>query len=165
MISLKEYMNNTGVTKVEYIERWLENAWIPGVIRGNKVSDTLFPDSARRPYRSRWLKPGINADKLRVHIVKACLSRRHISKELCFASAREFEALVFELEQAGLISRSVEDGITYFDSTEKSEAYCGKPLAELRKFVLDMRETVSKASAKGAAEGAVTACLTMQMAG
>lgn len=108
MISLKEYMDNTGVTKVKYVERWLENGWIPGVIKGNKVSETLFPDSARRPYSSRWLKPGINADKLRVHIVKACLSRRHISKELCFASAREFEVLVSELEQAGLIRRSVE---------------------------------------------------------
>lgn len=164
MISLKEYMKNTGVTKVKYVERWLENDWIPGVIKGNRVSDTLFPDSARRPYRSRWLKPGINADKLRVHIVKACLSRCHISKELCFTSAREFEALVSELEQAGLICRSVEDGITYFDSTEKSKDYCEKPLAELRNFVLDMLETVSKAAAKGAAEGAVSAYLTRQIA-
>ncbi len=161
MISLKEYMNNTGVTKVKYVERWLENGWIPGVIKGNKVSDTLFPDSARRPYSSRWLKPGINADKLRVHIVKACLSRRHISKELCFASAREFEVLVSELEQAGLISRSVEDGITYFDSTQKSQSFVGKSSAAFRKFVLEAVE----AAAKAAAEGAVTACLTMQMAG
>ena len=65
-----------------------------------------------------------------------------------------------ELEQAGLIRRSVEDGITYFDSTEKSKAYCEKPLAELRNFVLDMLETVSKAAAKGA----VSAHLTRQMA-
>jgi len=161
MISLKEYMKNTDVTKVKYVEHWLENGWIPGVIKGNSVSDTLFPDSARRPYCSRWLKPGINADKLRVHIVKACLSRRHISRELCFTSAREFEALVSELEQAGLIRRSVEDGITYFDSTEKSKAYCEKSLAELRKFVLEVLEIVSEAAAKGA----VTAYLAEKMAG
>lgn len=66
-----------------------------------------------------------------------------------------------ELEQAGLIRRSVEDGITYFDSTQKSQSFVGKSSAAFRKFVLEAVE----AAAKAAAEGAVTAYITMQMAG
>ena len=161
MISLKEYMRNTGVTKVKYVEHWLENDWIPRAIKGKNISDTQFPDSAHRPYRSGGLKPGINAKRLRSHIVKACILRRHISKELCFTSAREFEALVSDLEKAGLISRSVEDGITYFDSTMKANAYNKEPLAKLQEFVLVAIETVSEATAKGA----ITAVLEHQSAG
>lgn len=161
MIGLKEYMKQINVTKIEYVRRWIENDYIPGVVKAENIFDTKFPDSARRPYCERHLKPGISADKLRAHIVKACLLRRHISKELCFTSALEFEGLVSELEKAGFIRKRIEDGITYFDSTLKSETSRGKSLKVLREFILDTLKSVSES----AAEGTVTAILKHQMAG
>ena len=47
-------MKKVGVTKAKYVEQWIERDLIPGIIRGESLSDTLFPDSARRPYPSFW---------------------------------------------------------------------------------------------------------------
>ena len=155
MMDIKAYMKKVGVTKVKYVQRWIELDLIPGIINGDDILNAQFPDSARRPYCVGALKPGISADRIRAHIVAACLARQHISKELCYASTGEFEGFINELETASLIRKRVEDGITYFDSTDKSEAYTGKKLNEIRKFVLD----AINACSEGAAKGAISALL------
>ena len=150
MMSLKEFMKKVGVTKVKYVQWWIELDLIPGIVKGDSIADTQFPDSARRPYCVGALKPGISADRIRAHIVSACLARQHISKEACFASAGEFDGFISELVRAGLVRKRVEDGITYFDSTTKSETYKGKKLNEIRAFVLEAISACSEGVAKGA---------------
>ena len=90
-MNMKEYMKKVGVTKAKYVEQWIERDLIPGIIRGESLSDTVFPDSARRPYCEGSLKPELSADKIRAHIVKACIQRRHITKDTCYASQGEFD--------------------------------------------------------------------------
>ena len=151
MMNMREYMKKVGVTKVKYVERWLEQDLIPGIIKGEPLSDTKFPDSARRPYCEGSLKPELSADKIRAHIVKACIQRRHITKDTCYASQGEFKGYIRDLEKAGLISIRLEDGIVYYDSTLKSDAYIGKNLMAISRFVCAAIEAASK--------GATTAML------
>ena len=144
MMSLQKYMRKVGVTKTKYVERWIEQNLIPGIEPGESLADTKFPDSARRPYCEGSLKPELSADKIRAHIVRACIQRRHITKDTCYASQGEFDGYICDLEQAGLITKRLEDGIVYYDSTLKSDTYTGKSLQVIRQFVCDAIEAVTK---------------------
>ena len=144
MMSLQEYMRKVGVTKTEYVERWIERKLIPGIEQGESLADTKFPDSARRPYCEGSLKPELSADKIRAHIVKACIQRRHITKDTCYASQGEFDGYICDLERAGLITKRLEDGIVYYDSTLKSDTYTDKSLQVIRQFVCDAIEAATK---------------------
>lgn len=144
MMNLHNYMKKVGVTKAKYVERWIEQDLIPGIEKGESLVDTKFPDSARRPYCEGSLKPGLPADKIRAHIVKACIQRKHITKDICFASQGEFDCYICDLEKAGLITKRIEDGIVYYDSTLKSDTYNEKSLAVIRKLVCDAIEAAAK---------------------
>lgn len=144
MMSLQEYMRKVGVTKTKYVERWIERNLIPGIEQGESLADTQFPDSARRPYCEGSLKPELSADKIRAHIVKACIQRRHITKDTCYASQGEFDSYICDLERAGLITKRLEDGIVYYDSTLRSDTYTGKSLQVIRQFVCDAIEAATK---------------------
>lgn len=144
MMSLQEYMRKVGVTKTKYVERWIERNLIPGIEQGESLADTQFPNSARRPYCEGSLKPELSADKIRAHIVKACIQRRHITKDTCYASQGEFDGYICDLERAGLITKRLEDGIVYYDSTLRSDTYTGKSLQVIRQFVCDAIEAATK---------------------
>jgi len=90
------------------------------------------------------LKPELSADKIRAHIVKACIQRRHITKDTCYASQGEFDGYICDLERAGLITKRLEDGIVYYDSTLRSDTYTGKSLQVIRQFVCDAIEAATK---------------------
>ncbi len=70
-------------------------------------------------------------------------------------SEGEFNGMIDDLVNAGWIRLRIEDGITYYDSTEKSDTYSGQPLKELVKILNSTLSVVTEAAAKGA----VTACL------
>lgn len=156
MISLSTYMKCVGVTRKEYVAGWIENELIPGVVKAPDIESTLFPDSARRPYKDRSkIKATSEASKIRTHIMKASLNREQITKEMCHLNQMEFNGFINELVAADLIRLRIEEGITYYDATIKSEVYEGKTFGELRKFTLD----ALKAIAKGTAEGTIRVLL------
>mgnify|MGYP000970672116 CR=1 FL=1 len=155
MITLKEYMTQVGVTKPKYVQQWIDLDLIPGITRGDSLKDTLFPESARRPYCERWLNPGLHADRIRAHIVKACLQRRHITNRTFFISEGEFNGYIRELEEAELIRTREEDGIVYYDSTTKSNPYREKGVEEIRKFIIDVMETIARGFTRGATEAII----------
>lgn len=159
MLSLNEFKKRVGITKNKYVQEWLDNNLIPGVITGEKITDAQFPESARRPYRNRWLKAGMDANTIRTHIIKACIKRQLISKEACFASKSEFAGFIADLEAAGLLRIRIDDGIKYYDSTLKSDEYIGRSMKELRVFVLEALKAVAEGTAKGAVEGAINALI------
>jgi hypothetical protein len=156
MISLSEYKKRIGVTKTKYVMDWVNQNLIPGVIKAPDVASTLFPDSARRPYKDRGrIKATSDTSAIRVHLVHAALRREHMTREMCHLEPMEFKGIIDELVAADFIRRRTEDHITYYDSTMRSEAYQGKSFRELRQFVLDALAVM----AKGAAEGAMKAYL------
>lgn len=135
-MTLTEYMKNTGVTKRKYVEEWLDKDLIPGVSKDTQTGEYVFPNSARRPYRPR-LKSTANATTIRTSILNACLKRQYISCDIYNMSHGEFQSFVNDLLKAELIIERVEDGITYYDSTSKSDGYRGKCIKTIRKFVID----------------------------
>ena len=62
----------------------------------------------------------------------------------CYASQGEFDGYICDLEQAGLITKRLEVGIMYYDSTLKSDTYTGKSLQVIRQFVCDAIEAATK---------------------
>lgn len=150
MITLSAYKKRAGVTKTKYVAEWIEKGLIPGVIKAPDIENTLFPDSARRPYSGRGsLKATTAASKIHIHMVKASLKREHITKEMCHSTQMEFDGFIDDLVAADLIRRRFEDGITYYDATIKSEVYEEKSFGELRKFILEALEAISKGTAEG----------------
>ena len=150
MLDFYGFKEKVGVTKNEYVQEWLDNNLIPGAVKGDKITDAKFLDSSRRPYRSRWLKSDTDADKVRAHIVKACINRQHITKETCHASKGEFDGFIAELEKADLLRIRIEDGIEHYDSTLNSGAYANRSLNEIKSFVIEALKAVSEGAAKGA---------------
>ena len=154
-MDLKKFMKKTGVTKKKYVDKWIDDDLIPGAVRKDGVYS--FPESARRPYRGGNLKAGLSADKIRAHIVKAAILRHHISANSCHMSAGEFSAMITDLANADLIQIRVEDGVTYYDSTQKTRDYAKKSLHELGRFVQDCLKSL--------AEGATTAAINASAVG
>lgn len=150
MLDLKQYMEKVGVTRKEYVRQWLEAGLIPGAVPGSTLEGTRFPDSARRPYRCGSLRPGLDADTLRAHIVKACMKRQHISHVQCCMDQTEFDDMIADLVKAGLIRVRTADGIEYYDSTGQVSEDSGA-LKDLRAFVMDALEALSRGTAKGVA--------------
>ena len=158
MMNLMQYMEKTGVTKSKYVKEWIKKNLIPGVnSEGNEYS---FPDSARRPYCDGHLKAGLSAEKIRAHIIKATLARQHITASACYMSNGEFQAMISDLVDAGLVRIRIEDDITYYDSTQKSEEYTNRSLREIGKYVQECMGII----AKNAAEGATKAVMSRAMA-
>ncbi|MBR6950247.1 MAG: hypothetical protein IKH56_00780 [Oscillospiraceae bacterium] len=147
-------MEKVNVSKKKYVDAWIDKGLIPGAERDMETNTYRFPDSARRPYQ-KGLKGGMNAERLRTHIVKAALERKYISAEICFTSPREYKVMVDALVEAGLIQRRHEDGIEYLDSTMKSEAYINRDVKELHRIVLEAVAALTKATAEGAAAAAL----------
>ena len=128
MLTMQEFMKKVGVTKKKYILDWIEKELIPGV---QKNDDTyLFPDSARRPYRSRC-KTNCSAKTIRGAIVNACLARQHILPSTFCLSEGEFQSYIDDLIKVGFIVRREEDGICYYDSTLKGEQFSGLGIKEI----------------------------------
>ena len=150
MMDIEAYKAKCGISSSRYIEGWLKEDLIPGVRSGPSLEDYFFPDSARRPYRYRGkIKPTTDATSIRAHIVNACIRREHITKEMCFATQGEFNSMIEDLTTCGLISVRVEDNITYYDSTSRSDLYEGKKFSAIKKFVLDALEAIAKGVTEG----------------
>jgi len=164
MRDLQGFMKYVGVSKKKYVDEWIDLNLIPGAVRDKETNSYSFLDSSRRPYRCGALKAGISADKLRGHIVKAAIARQYISADMCFMSPLEFETMIDDLEACGLVRRRVENGITYIDSTSKSEAYKDKKLDEVGKFVKECLAIVAESAAKGAVKGAIEVAITAAVA-
>ena len=159
MMNLKQYMEKAQVSRKKYVDAWIDMALIPGAVRDEGRVNYSFPDSSRRPYRDSGLKPGVPADKLRAHIVKAAVARQYISAGSCFMTQGEFDAMVDEMVAAGIVQRRTEDGVTYIDSTLKSDPCKKSGVKEIRRFVMDCLQTAAKAAAEGLAKGLVSGAL------
>lgn len=144
MLSLKEFKRKVGVTKNTYVQKWIDEGLIPGVKAAPSLEDTLFPDSARRPYKERdKIKATSGADHIRAHIVSACIRREYISNKMCFCTPKEFSGYIKDLVDCGLIREREEDNIIYYDATEKCDEIKTAKHNAIVKFIAD---TLQKAA-------------------
>lgn len=148
-------MKRTGATKKRYVLEWISDDLIPGIICEN--GEYLFPNSARRPYKARSAKP--NAKTIRTSIVNACLKRQHVTNRTFDLSKGEFNGFIQDLVNAGLIIERVEDGITYYDSTNKSDDFSGNKFEKLSSNVNKVVQALGTVST--VATGAITAINTL----
>lgn len=151
MYDKREFMRKTGITKIKYVDRWLDQQLIPGAYLDKEKGEWYIPPSARRPYIAR-IKPGAKANTIRASIVKACLKRQHISAKTYFMSPGEFEAMLDELETLGVIRRRIEDGITYFDDTPKSASWQGNSNRQIEKAIHELFKVAVESVVKASVE-------------
>lgn len=153
-MTIKEYMKKTNVSKRKYVELWIEDGLIPGVVKDEKTGELFFPESARRPYRAR-LKPNAKASVIRASILNACLKQEHISNKTYGLSEGEFSSFINDLLFAGLINERIEDGITYYDSTLKADEYRDKSVKFIEKIVINCLKVVTENAAYGATKAVI----------
>lgn len=59
----------------------------------------------------------------------------------------DFLSFIGDLTKAGLISERIEDGITYYDSTQICNSYRGKSINVIRKLAIDCFGTAMEKAA------------------
>ena len=91
-MTIKEFMQKTGVSKKVYVENWIREGLIPGVLKDEKTGELIFPSSARRPYKPRF-KSDANASTVRASILNACLKREYISSKIYSMSEVKFKVI------------------------------------------------------------------------
>lgn len=143
-MTIKKYMEITGVTKRKYVEKWIQEGLIPGVKHNKNTGEYIFPPSARRPYRSR-LKSDSDALAIYTSMLNACLKREHISPATyrSIMNDNQFYTYINELISNELIIQRIEDGIIYYDATLKCAMYKGKNFQEIKKFIIECIKAIS----------------------
>ena len=141
MLSVEEFAKKVGVSE-DTVLKWIKKELIPGTVPDEETGKMLIPNSARRPYFPRCMKKAA-ADTIRASIINACIKRRHVSEKTYNMNKGEFEKIIENLEKADLITRRVEDGITYYDSTPKSDEYKGKNTRDICKLLVELLGTLA----------------------
>lgn len=117
-MNIEEFINRQeSVITKRTVLKWLEKGYIPGAKKDLKTQEWILPNSARIPYTRARAK---NTKALRKSILKACMERKHVFYKLYKnVTEEEFKYKIQELKDEGLIVVRIEDGIEYYDSTNK----------------------------------------------
>lgn len=112
-MTIQEFAVKCG-TKEATVVKWLEEGYVPGT---KKVDGVFYiPQSARKPYTKNRAKTGSAILK---SIVKACDLHLGICAAVYKIPEAEFSGYIDALLRSQLISECQDDGITYYDITDK----------------------------------------------
>lgn len=112
-MTVQEFAIKCG-TKEATVVNWLEKGYVPGT---TKVDGTFrIPQSARKPYTKNRAKTGSAILK---SMVKACDLRFGICAAVYKIPEAEFSGYIETLVHSQLISTYQDDGITYYNVTDK----------------------------------------------
>ncbi len=107
-MTIKEFMKNNGLKHRSTVEKWINDELIPNA----SIENDYIPNSARIPYTKARAK---KAESIYRSILKACRERKHVLPKIYKMSLEEFNQYINQLENVGLISRRIEDGVEYYD--------------------------------------------------
>ena len=111
MITIEEFMRNVGIKDRRTVLKWINSDLIPGIQKDCDTQAILIPDSARRPFLPR-VKPTSDVYSIYSSMVQGCIKRQHIChRTYPFLSEGEFDRMVGNLIDAGLIFSRVDNGI------------------------------------------------------
>lgn len=112
-MTVQEFAIKCG-TKEATVVNWLEKGYVPGT---TKVDEAFrIPQSARKPYTKNRAKTGCAILK---SIVQACDLRLGICAAVYKIPEAEFSGYIDALVRSQLISEYQDDGITYYNVTDK----------------------------------------------
>ncbi len=112
-MTVQEFAAKCETTEATVV-KWLEAGYVPGT---TKVDGVFYiPQSARKPYTKKRAK---TESAILKSIVKACDLRLGICADLYKIPEAEFSGYVDALVHSQLISACQDDGITYYNITDK----------------------------------------------
>lgn len=150
----KTFMERVGVKRRATVAKWIETGIVPGIFFNEESNEWEFSESSRRPHNVR-VKPNADANKLRASMVYACIKRHHISAKIYNMGDSEFNTLIADLADAGLIQIRQEGIWTYYDSTLKSQEYSRRSYAQIEKFVKECISIACESTAKGVVKAVI----------
>lgn len=109
-------------TKEATVVNWLEKGYVPGTTKVDGVF--RIPQSARKPYTKNRAKKGSAILK---SIVRACDLRLGICAAIYKIPEAEFSGYIETLVHSQLISAYQDDGITYYNVTDKGADWLKQP--------------------------------------
>ena len=120
-MTIQEFAVKCG-TKEATVVNWLEKGYVPGAA---KVDGAFrIPQSARKPYTKNRAKKGSAILK---SIVRACDLRLGICAAVYKIPEAEFSGYIETLVHSQLISAYQDDGITYYNVTDKGVDWLKQP--------------------------------------
>ena len=120
-MTIQEFAVKCG-TKEATVVKWLEAGYVPGTTKVDGVF--CIPQSARKPYTKNRAKTGSAILK---SIVKACDLRLGICAAVYKISEAEFAGYIDALVHSHLIDPYQDDGITYYNVTDKGANWLKHP--------------------------------------
>lgn len=147
-----DFFNKFGKISDATFAEWISKGFIPGATPTEDGNDWYIPDRAWPPYTKTRAK---TADAIFTSIVQGCLLRKRPVATIYKCSQQEFDIYISALSEAGLINVVVDDGISYYYATPKSEEYADRSKGELKKFIKSCLSTIIEAGAKGVTEAVI----------
>lgn len=120
-MTVQEFAVQCG-TKEATVVKWLEKGYVPGTTKVDGVF--RIPQSARKPYTKNRAKTGSAILK---SMVKVCDLRLGICATVYKIPEVEFSGYIETLVHSQLISTFQDDGITYYNVTDKGVDWLKHP--------------------------------------
>ena len=152
ILNKRDFFSKFGKGSGATFAEWISKGFIPGATPTEDRNDWYIPDRAWPPYTKTRAK---TADAIYTSIVQGCLLRKRPIAAIYKCSQQEFDTYICALSEAGLISIVVDDGISYYYATPKSEEYADRSKGELKKFIKSCLSTIIEAGAKGVTEAVI----------
>lgn len=157
----QDFFNNFGKVSETTFAEWVSKGFLPGFTPTEDGTDWYIPDRTWPPYTKARAK---TASAIYTSIVQGCLLRKRPVAAIYKCSQQEFDTYISSLAEVGLISIVVDNGISYYYATPKSEEYANHSKKELGKFVMSCLSTIVEAGAKGVTEAVIKHCTTEPIA-
>lgn len=151
-LNRQDFFKNFGKVSDTTFDEWISKGFLPGVRPTEDGTDWYIPNRTWPPYTQARAK---TADAIYTSIIQGCLLRRRPCAAIYKCSEQEFDTYISALEEAGLITVVVDDGIRYYYATPKSETYAKRSKKEFGNFIQSCLSTIVEAGAKGVTEAAI----------
>lgn len=134
-MTVKEFAKKFNVTE-KTVESWIENGYVPAS-SSDESGERIIAEYVRPPYTKAKAK---NQDAIYKSILIGINMRKNVFPKLYGINEKDFESIIQDLQNAGLIDRKCEDGYTYYDITLKGIEYKDRT----KKQIMDLINNASK---------------------
>ncbi len=125
-MTIKEFAENCNVTE-KTVKSWIENGYITAS-PPNESGERFIAEYMRAPYTEAKAK---KQDAIYKSILNGLNMRKNVFPKLYGISKEDFESIIRDLQNNGLINEKCIDGYTYYDITFKGIEYKDKTKTQI----------------------------------
>lgn len=125
-MTIKEFAEKCNVTE-KTVKSWIENGYVPAS-PPDESGERFIAEYIRAPYTEAKAK---KQDAIYKSILNGLNMRKNVFPKLYGISEEDFESIIQDLKNGGLINEKCIDGYTYYDITLKGIEYKDKTKTQI----------------------------------